>query len=131
MSAHLRGVKPPLSADKDALTKAPPVPKHLSKHAAAEWKRIMPQLIARRVLTKADLGGVENYCVMAGTVRQIADDQAAAGGVIDLKMMGLSIRCAQTARQLAAEYGLSPTSRARIGATQAEDDDDDNPLTVR
>ncbi|MEQ8400518.1 MAG: P27 family phage terminase small subunit [Silicimonas sp.] len=128
MSVHSRGVKPPLSPDTDALTKAPPVPKYLAPQAKAEWKRIMPQLIARRVITKADLAGVENYCICIGTVRQIEEDRA--GGQIDVKLFGVMNRAAQTARQLAAEYGLTPTSRARIGAVQSSDDDDDNPLAV-
>ncbi|NVO55092.1 phage terminase small subunit P27 family [Rhodobacteraceae bacterium B1Z28] len=129
MSVHSRGVKPPLSPDAEALTKAPPVPKYLSAHAKAEWKRIMPQLIARRVITKADQGGVENYCVAVGAARTISDNLS-AGALPDLKMSRLQISYMQTARQLAAEYGLTPTSRARIGAVQSDDDDADNPLAV-
>lgn len=129
MSVHSRGVKPPLTADSEALSKAPPVPKHLSRHAKAEWKRIMPQLIGRRIITKADLAGVENYCAAVGAARTIADTMT-AGGIPDLKLGGLQIRYMQTARQLAAEYGLTPTSRARIGVAQSNDDDDDNPLLV-
>lgn len=130
MSIHSRGVKPPLSPDTDALAKAPPVPKHLAPQAKAEWRRIMPQLIARQVITKADLAGVENYCVCVGIVRQIEEERAAAGGTIDVKLFGVLNRAAQTARQLAAEYGLTPTSRARIGVAKPDDDDDDNPLAV-
>ncbi|WP_170402352.1 P27 family phage terminase small subunit [Ruegeria arenilitoris] len=129
MSVHSRGVKPPLSPDAEALTKAPPVPKYLSAHAKAEWRRVMPQLIARRVITKADMAGVEAYCVSVGASRLIADTMS-AGVLPDLKMGGLQIRYMQTARQFAAEYGLTPTSRARIGAVQSDDDDDDNPLAV-
>lgn len=129
MSVHSRGVKPPLAPDNDALTKAPPVPKFLSAHAKAEWKRIMPQLIGRRIITKADLAGVENYCAAGGAARTIADTMS-AGGLPDLKLGGLQIRYMNTARQLAAEYGLTPTSRTRIGAVQSDDDDADNPLAV-
>ena len=126
---HLRGIKPALTPDTDAITKVPTAPKYLSAHAKAEWKRIMPQLIARRIVTKADLAGVENYCTCVGLVRQIEEDRAAKGGVIDVKLFGVLNRAAQTARQLASEYGLTPTSRARIGAALPEDDDD-NPLAV-
>lgn len=129
MSVHSRGVKPPLSPDAEALTKAPPVPKYLSAHAKAEWRRVMPQLIARRVITKADQGGVENYCVAIGAARTIADSLS-YGALPDLKLSRLQISYMQTARQLAAEYGLTPTSRARIGAVQSDDDDADNPLAV-
>lgn len=129
MTVHSRGVKPSLSPDSEALTKAPPVPKYLAPHAKAEWKRIMPQLIGRRIITKADLAGVEAYCSAVGAVRTIADTMT-AGVLPDLKLGGLQIRYMQTARQLAAEYGLTPTSRARIGAGTSDDDEDDNPLAV-
>lgn len=132
MSVHSRGVKPALSADSEALTKAPPVPQYLSKLAQAEWKRIMPQLIGRRIITKADLAGVEAYCVAVGAARQIAETMT-AGDLPDLKLGGLQIRYMHTARQLAAEYGLTPTSRARIG-TVGDDGADTgyvNPLDIR
>ncbi len=130
MSVHSRGVKPTLTKDGDALTKAPPVPKHLSQQAKTEWRRIMPQLIDRQIITRADLGGVEHYCTCAGIVRQIEEERAAAGGAIDVKLFGVLNRAAQTARQLAAEYGLTPTSRARIGSAKSDDDDADNPLAL-
>ncbi|KIN60645.1 Phage terminase, small subunit [Sulfitobacter noctilucae] len=107
------------------------MPKYLAPHAKAEWKRIMPQLISRQIITRADLAGVENYCAMIGTIRQIEEERAAAGGAIDIKLFGVLNRATQTARQLAAEYGLTPTSRARIGAANTDTDDDDNPLAVR
>ena len=129
MSIHNRGVKPALGTDTEALTKAPPAPAYLSSQAKAEWRRIMPQLIARRIITRADLAGIENYCIAAGAVRQIADILA-LNPVPDLKLAGLQIRYAQTARQLAAEYGLTPTSRARIGSAAPDGADDDDPLAV-
>ena len=130
MTVHSRGVKPPLSPISEALIKAPPVPKYLAPHAKAEWRRIMPQLIGRRIITKADLAGVENYCIAKGYVHQIEEQRTAAGSVIDPGLFRVQNQAAQTARQLAAEYGLTPTSRARIGAGTSDDDDDDNPLAV-
>ena len=130
MSVHLRGVKPQAKVTKDALTKAPPIPENFSIYATAEWKRIMPRLIKDRVLTKADLAGVEHYCMMIGVVREIETNRAMNTGDIDAKLFGVQNRAAQTARQLAAEYGLSPISRARIGCDFDESSDDDNPLAV-
>lgn len=127
---HLRGVKPPIKADAGALTKAPPPPKRLTKEAAAEWKRVMPQLIARRIITRGDLAGIESYCSAVGGAQQIADHMRTLP-VPDSKLGGLQIRYMQTARQFAAEYGLTPTSRARVGGDIPEDDDDDdNPLMI-
>ncbi|TPL52044.1 phage terminase small subunit P27 family [Mesorhizobium sp. B2-4-4] len=125
---HLRGVKPILSPDREPLTKAPPAPKWMTANARAEWKRIMPRLIADRIITKADLTGVENYCIATGRVREI-EHLFAAGG-LDKTLFGMQNRAMQTARQLAAEYGLSPVSRARVGSAGTDDDDDDNPLAV-
>ncbi|PVA06110.1 P27 family phage terminase small subunit [Thalassorhabdomicrobium marinisediminis] len=131
MSKHLRGIKPQAQKSKDALTKAPAVPSYFSPYAKAEWKRIMPRLIADRIITKADLGGVEEYCLMRGVVREIETNRALNSGDIDPKLFGVQNRAAQTARQLAAEYGLSPVSRARIGGAGDDEAEDDNPLNVR
>lgn len=127
---HLRGVKPALSPDREPLTKAPPVPKWLSEDARGEWKRIMPRLIADRIVTRADLTGIENYCVAVGHIRQI-ERTFATTGTLDKTLFGMQNRAMQTARQLAAEYGLSPVSRARVDSGATNDDDDDNPLAVR
>lgn len=129
MSTHLRGVKPVPAKDAEALTKAPAAPSYLTAQAKAEWRRVMPQLIARRIITRADLAGVEAYCSAAGAARQIAEIINTMP-VPDLKLGGLQIRYMQTARQLASEYGLTPTSRTRIGSALPDDDADD-PLAVR
>ncbi|MDZ7874364.1 MAG: phage terminase small subunit P27 family [Rhizobium sp.] len=126
---HLRGVKPPIERDSNALTKAPSAPKQLSAHARAEWKRIMPGLIERGIITIGDLGGVEDYCRARGLVREI-EDTLRASGEIDMKLCRLQDKAMQTARQLAAEYGLSPVSRARVGSAAGGDDDDDNPMSI-
>lgn len=126
---HLRGVKPPVSRDSNALTKAPAPPKRLSVYARAEWKRIMPGLIERGIITRGDLGGVEDYCRARGLVREI-EDILRASGDIDLKLCRAQDKAMQTARQLAAEYGLSPVSRARVGSAAAEDDDEPNPMAI-
>ncbi|BCH60415.1 terminase [Agrobacterium vitis] len=124
---HLRGVKPALTPDRAPLTKAPSAPKWMTDEARAEWKRIMPRLIEDRIITKADLTGVENYCVAVGRVREIETIFRSSG--LDKTLFGMQNRAMQTARQLAAEYGLSPVSRARVG-TAADVDDSDNPLAV-
>ncbi|MDX0605407.1 phage terminase small subunit P27 family [Sinorhizobium medicae] len=125
---HLRGVKPSLAPDRAPLTKAPPAPKWMTDEARAEWKRIMPRLIEDRIITRADLTGVENYCVAVGRVREIEALFRTSG--LDKVLFGMQNRAMQTARQLAAEYGLSPVSRARVGSASTDEDDDDNPLLI-
>lgn len=129
-STHLRGIKPAIHPDQEPLTKVPKAPAFLSSYAREEWKRILPTLVSRRILCKADLGAVEELCVMRGIVRQIETERQAAGGVIDPKLFGVANRAAQTARQLAAVLGLDPVSRARIGTAAGDEPDDDDPLSV-
>jgi P27 family predicted phage terminase small subunit len=128
-SKHLRGVKPKIAADPEPLTRVPKAPTYFSTYALAEWKRVLPVLVARRVICAADLAQVETYCCMAGLVRQIETERQLAGGLIDVKLFGVQNRAAQTARQLAATLGLDPVSRARLGSAGPEDDDD-SPLAV-
>ncbi len=125
---HLRGVKPPPALDKQPLKKAPPAPKHLSSFARQEWKRIIPGLVDRGVITALDLGGIEDFCRARGLIREL-ETEIRASGTIDPKLCRLQDKAMQTARQLAAEFGLTPVSRARVGAAPAEDEDD-NPLAL-
>ncbi len=129
-SHHLRGVKPRVSADQKPLVRVPKAPAYFSAYALAEWKRVLPVLVARRVICAADLAQVETYCCMAGLVRQIETERQLGGGIIDVKLFGVQNRAAQTARQIAATLGLDPVSRARIASAAPEDDDHDNPLAV-
>lgn len=128
MSMHLRGVKPSLSPDREALTKVPAAPKWFSDEAKSEWRRVMPRLIEDRIITKSDLAGVENYCLAMGRVREIETQLRLEP--LNYKLCGLQTRTMQTARQLAAEYGLTPTSRARVGGSGSEADDTPNPLLI-
>lgn len=128
---HLRGVKPAAQPTADALKKAPPAPKHFSEYARAEWKRIIPEVIARGIVTRADLGGIEELCMARGLARELEGKlRNPATGDIDMKLARLQDKAIQTARQLAAEFGLSPVSRARVASAGPADDDDVNPLAI-
>jgi P27 family predicted phage terminase small subunit len=134
----MKGTKPQLSADRDAIGEVPNAPTWLSKDARAEWRRIMPLLIERRILTTADMGSVENYCIAIGQIRQL--DRA-------IKIEGLIIKTDKGPRanpavrlqadamsrslRLAAELGLTPVSRSRPAIRDLEDDETDSPLDLR
>lgn len=130
MTTATRGRKPAtIPAASDALDRTPAAPAWLSAYAKAEWKRVAPILVSRGTLTKGDLGQFESYCAAAGSARQIAEALATMP-LPDPKLGGLQIRFATLARQLAAEFGLSPVARTRIGTGTADDDDGDDPLKV-
>nr|WP_205520629.1 phage terminase small subunit P27 family [Propylenella binzhouense] len=111
------------------MASAPRPPTWLSKDAKAEWKRIMPLLIERRVITDADMGSVENYCVSIGRVREI-ERMIRAAGTVDPALFRMQDKATQTARQLAAELGLTPVSRSRPSVRNDDDDDDLSPLAL-
>jgi len=128
---HLRGVKPTIVPDRTPITKTPSAPKWFGVFAKLEWRRIMPPLVERRILTEADMGSVENYCVTTGRIREIEQQIAAAAGVIDPKLFRMQDQAIKTARQLAAELGLTPVSRSRPAVRNDDTkDEDDNPLNV-
>lgn len=119
----MRGTKPQLVVDNDAVTKAPSASAWLSKEAKAEWRRIMPLLVERKILTDADMGSVENYCVSVGRVRQV-EALIQSTGDLDPAHFRMQDKAMQTARQLAAELGLTPVSRSRPAIREENDDDD-------
>lgn len=107
-------------------------PDWLAEDARAEWDRVMPDLIQRRILTDADLGNLENYCICIGRVRQMeAKIQTEEDPEMMLKLIRVQDKAMASARQLGAELGLTPVSRSRPAVREKEEEDDgDNPLSV-
>jgi P27 family predicted phage terminase small subunit len=128
----MKGRKPPHKLDSDPLTEVLPAPDWMSADARAEWNRVMPALIQRRILTEADLGGVENYCAAIASARQCDRELQNRGHVYEdekgnLKRNPASIAhkdALNSARLLAAELGLTPVSRSRPAVSAPADDDD-------
>ncbi len=114
----MKGTKPNLQQDPNAVKAVPKPPAWLSKEAKSEWRRIMPLLVERRILTEADMGGVENYCVAIGQVRATERIiQTTDGGVYKSEhgpkkhpAVAIQADAMTRARQLASELGLTPVS---------------------
>lgn len=125
----MKGTKPELRQDAAALTELA-APEWLAKDARTEWGRVMPILADRRILTDADLGGLENYCICIGRVRETERlIQSETDAEMQLKLIRVQDKAMASARQLAAELGLTPVSRSRPAIREDEDQDDSpNPL---
>ena len=118
----------------------PPVPDHLDDEARAEWDRVAPELYAIGVLTVVDGAALGAYCtafsVWAKAERRIQaqarnDDSILAEGLIQKTKSGNLIQnpllgIANVARRdmvrLAAELGLTPSSRANLEGRKREED---------
>lgn len=127
----MKGTKPQLVVDNDPVRTSPRAPAWLSDEAKAEWRRVCPVLVARRILTVGDLGSLENYCVAMGTVREMERTLQDEGHFVQTAhgpkkhpAAGIQADFLNKARLLAAELGLTPVSRSRPAVrSDAEDED--------
>lgn len=128
----MKGTKPQLRVDNTGISGNIDAPDWLSDEARKEWNRVMPVLVERRILTDADLGGLENYCILIGRIREIeAQIQGDPDAELQLKLMRVQDKAMASARQLAAELGLTPVSRSRPAIRDDGDQDDTaNPLEM-
>lgn len=118
-----------------------PAPDFLTDDAKAEWRRIVPVLAARKILTVADLGSLENYCMAMGLAREMERQIQKVGAVQTVyqldkegvaRVVGIRKNPAvqiqsdamTRARLLAAELGATPVSRSR--PTVGDDGDGDD-----
>lgn len=127
----MRGRKPELRPDANAVAAIMKPPAWLSKDAKAEWRRVMPGLTTRKTLTDADLGSLENYCIASGQVREMQRIVANEGSVIKTDRgprahpaVRIQSDAMTRARLLAAELGLTPVSRNRPSIRIDGGDDD-------
>lgn len=126
-----RGRRPNLRRDANALAKVPTAPKWLSSAAKAEWRRVAPILVERKILSDGDLGTLESYCTACGTVREMESILQAEGRFIKTATgepkrhpANMMQKDAQgIARQLAIELGLTPVARSRPAVRDDADDD--------
>ncbi len=126
----MRGRKPPLQEDDEAIREVRPAPDWLPEAARGEWDRVLPLLVARRILTEADIASLENYCLAVGQVRdaQLSITQRGltisnARGTRVNPALRIQAEAMTRSRLLAAELGLTPVSRSRRSMVGADDDD--------
>lgn len=115
-----RGRKSEIKALDGALSVAPNPPKWLPAHGKAEWRRVVPQLVADRKIAAHELSTVESYCIAVAGMRQ-AEEAVRRYGLTFESDAGPKRRPETTilkenleaARRLAAELGLTPASRTK------------------
>ncbi|MDW9645441.1 phage terminase small subunit P27 family [Sinorhizobium meliloti] len=128
----MRGRKAEVKALDGALSKPPPAPSWLPTHGKAEWRRVVPQLVADRKIAAHELSTVEAYCLAVARTRE-AEEALQLHGLTFESDSGPKRRPETTilkenieaARRLAAELGLTPASRTKNKGGAPGDDDDD------
>ena len=114
----------------------PPAPGFLDDVAVYEWNRVGPELVANELLREVDLADFTFYCTNVARV-------VACEKIIKIKGMtittpagfeqarpevGEARRCAAEVRKFAAEFGMSPSSRARVRVPTPKADAPSNPF---
>lgn len=129
----MKGAKAKISAVDGALEKAPPAPTWLSKHAKAEWRRVVPALVKARSLAGHELSTIESYCLAVGRIRE-CEAVLQRDGLTYISASGESKRrpestllkeAIEAARRLASECGITPASRNKNKGGTVDDDEDD------
>ena len=117
-----RGRKAAISAVDGALTDVPKPPAWLPVHAKAEWRRVLPQLVAGRKIAAHELGTLEAYCLAVAGIREAQTAIESNGGPYITSVSGdlkrhpattLQKESIEAARRLAGELGLTPASRTK------------------
>ncbi len=116
---------------------APVCPDHLIGEARAEWDRLVPKLLAIRVLTELDGAALGTLCELhALSVRlsQELNDPATKMLILEFTpdadggshpkvkanpLVAMKRAVTQQIRSYLIEFGLTPSSRARVGALDA------------
>lgn len=119
-AGFMKGRKAEVKAVDGALSKVPSAPAWLPKHAKAEWRRVLPQLVADRKIAAHELSTVEAYCLAVARTRE-AEEALQRYGLTFESDSGPKRRPETTilkenieaARRLAAELGLTPASRTK------------------
>ena len=135
----MQGRKPHLKLERDILPDMA-APEFMGPDARAEWDRVYPLLVERKILTRADLGILENYCEAIGMAREMGREIKRLGAVqliyaIDKegnsrvissrKNPAVSVQsdASNRARLMASELGLTPVSRSRPTVSNEDEDD--------
>ena len=123
----------------EQLPEVPLPPVHLNAIAQEEWRRVSPQLYALRLLTAVDIAALVAYCEVYSTYRQadeilqtMAQADATKGlllrtkkeNIIQNPMLGIRNKALRDMVFYAAEFGMTPSARARIntgGQTHPQD----------
>ena len=113
------------------LSGEPEMPTYLDREARRQWKRLVPILLSMRVLTVADGMALATLCQAHSILVEALQDKrkASKGGGSGLLMktpagyvqqsplIGIINSQVEIIHRISREFGLTPSSRARLEAT--------------
>jgi len=110
----------------------PDMPSHLTREARKEWKRLVPILLSMRVLTAADgiaLGNLcQAYSLLVQAHKSMHQASKAGGSGLLMKtpsgyvqqspLIGIINAQVEIITRISREFGLTPSSRIRLDASE-------------
>jgi P27 family predicted phage terminase small subunit len=119
------------TAEPQSAVELPDPPDWLSREAKAEWRRVGPQLVQRRTISRADRAMLAAYCQAWGEFAKSAKDVDAldeggekhTGHMIDHPRVVLG-RAVERLIKLADRFGFSPAAKARVRGEVEENKDE-------
>jgi P27 family predicted phage terminase small subunit len=104
-------------------------PYRLRRPAAAVWRRLAPDLIAKKVLTPWDIDQFAVYCDAVATYRECRDlldeegytARGSAGGVVKNPHWQIMRDAASIMTSVGSRFGLTPADRSHIVAPEGND----------
>lgn len=116
----MKGRKPSTIVAGMSPVEAPRPPAWLAKHAKAEWRRVVPILLARNVLEDGDLSTLAAYCTAVGQVVEASavltrEGVTYTGASGPKRHPAVVIRsdALNHVRLLGGQFGLNPVDRSR------------------
>jgi P27 family predicted phage terminase small subunit len=115
----------------------PMPPPHLCDEAKVEWGRVASMLYALRLLSEADIAALAVYCQAWATFKRATEAlevmskgdpltkglliKTTNGNAIQNPLLGIANKAAADMVRFAAEFGMTPSARARINAPKGEE----------
>lgn len=119
-------------ADPLAFKRLPPTaPEWLSREAAAEWDRVVPELSRLDLLKTEDRAALAAYCETWATFVEATRIVAVEGMTIDAKQgmlphpaVGIARAAGRELRTWAGQFGLTPAAENSLGKRDGNRDED-------
>lgn len=126
------GGRPLNDAEPKPRNTKPKMPAHLGEKAQREWKRVVRELSAMKLLTSADADALALYCQTYQRWVE-ASEKIDEEGMVVVTENGYPVmspyitivnQCIRTMQRMLTEFGMTPASRARIRVPEKQADDE-------
>ena len=113
-------------------------PSWLMPEAKKEWKRLAPSLMDMGILTDHDIEAFAGYCQAYARWREAEEFltqhgtifKTPSGYVQQVPQVSIAMQQLKIMQSFCAEFGLTPSSRARIYAASQNSAEEDDPMAA-